>query len=124
MGKRKVVRKPPAPPPPPARTPPARTRAEIGAMLGEELGLSSKQGSKIVDFVLNQIRRDLAEGRDVKLSRFGTFKSVFLKAGTMRNPFTDGTVECAARRTVRFKPSRQLKGPERVAVGAVACPAG
>lgn len=98
-------------------------------MLGEELGLSSKQGAKIVDFVLTQIRRDLAEGRDVKLSRFGTFKAVFLKAGTMRNPFTGGTVECAARQSVRFKPSRQLKGPDvkapkRVSVGAVVCPAG
>lgn len=95
MGKRKV------------REP--RTRGEIGAMLGKELGMTSRQGCEIVDFVLRQIRKDLADGRDVKLSRFGTFKSVILRAGVKRNPYDGSSVEVGERQSVRFKPSRQLK---------------
>lgn len=86
-----------------------RTRSELCAIVERKLRLDVGAGRLAVDAVFDQIVEDLEEGRDVKLAKFGTFKSVILKGGTKRNPYDGTTVNIGERQSVRFKPSPRLK---------------
>ena len=49
------------------------TRADVAETIYEEVGLSRKDSTDILDLVLDEIVQELVRGKDVKLSSFGTF---------------------------------------------------
>ena len=49
------------------------TRADVAETIYEEIGLSRKDSSDILDMILDEIVQELTKGNDVKLSSFGTF---------------------------------------------------
>ena len=49
------------------------TRISITEAIYEEIGLSRKDSGDVLDMILDEIRDELANGHDVKISSFGTF---------------------------------------------------
>lgn len=49
------------------------TRADVAETIYEEIGLSRKDSTDILDMILDEIVKELSNGNDVKLSSFGTF---------------------------------------------------
>ena len=57
-----------------------------------------------------EITQGLVENGKVTIKGFGTFKVSTRKARTGRNPKTGEAIKIAESKTVRFKPSKELKG--------------
>lgn len=85
------------------------TRADVADMISEEIGLSRKDASDILDNVLDEVVADLVAGNDVKLSSFGTFSLRDKAARVGRNPRTKVETEISPRRVISFKPSQTMR---------------
>ncbi len=74
--------------------------------LVEHIAEATSQTKKDVDNVLNQmmesIKSAVAQGDEVKLPGFGSFKRTDRKARTGRNPQTGEAIEIAASKGVKF----------------------
>ena len=89
------------------------TRSQLAERMHEQVGLSRAESARLVDRLLGLIRVELDDGKDVKVSGFGSFV-VRTKAERIgRNPRTREEVPIRARRVVTFRPSAALR--ERVA---------
>jgi nucleoid DNA-binding protein len=72
-------------------------------------GLSYVEALKIVDLILETIKKHLSRGEKVLISGFGCF-SVMKRKGKMGvNPHTGEPVLIPGRNSVKFKPSKYLK---------------
>ena len=70
-------------------------------------GFQKKDIKIVIDTFIGIIHEDvLIQGKQVRLTKFGTFKQKILPVATRRNPRTGNTMECAGSHTVTFKPSR------------------
>ena len=78
------------------------TRLDVAEAIYAEIGLSRKDSSDILDMIIDEIVKELSEGKDVKLSSFGTFSLRDKKARTGRNPKS-------SRRVISFKPSQTMR---------------
>lgn len=85
------------------------TRADIAETIYEEIGLSRKDSSDILDMILDEIVQELTKGNDVKLSSFGTFSLRDKKARAGRNPKTGVEAVISPRRVISFKPSQTMR---------------
>lgn len=85
------------------------TRADIAELIYEEMGLSRKDSSDILDMIIDEIKNDLIRGNDVKLSSFGTLGLRHKNRRIGRNPRTGVEAEISARTVVTFKPSQNLR---------------
>ena len=85
------------------------TRADVAEAIYEEIGLSRKDSTDILDMILDEIVQDLSNGNDVKLSSFGTFSLRDKKARAGRNPKTGVEAEICPRRVISFKPSQTMR---------------
>lgn len=85
------------------------TRADVVDSICEQVGLSRKDSSDILDNVLDEIISELVSGNDVKLSSFGTFALRDKNPRIGRNPKTGVETEISSRRVISFKPSQILK---------------
>ncbi len=85
------------------------TRADIAEIIYQEVGLSRKDSGEILDMVLDEIAKELAEGNSVKLSSFGTFALRNKKPRIGRNPKTGVEAEISSRRVISFKPSQTMR---------------
>ena len=72
-------------------------------------GLAYADARRIVDLVLDTIKRKLAGGERVLLSGFGSFTVQRRKDKKGVNPQTGESIIIAGRNTVKFKPSKYLK---------------
>ncbi len=72
-------------------------------------GLAFSDARKIVDLVLNLIKKRLVNGERVLLSGFGSFTVQRRKDKKGVNPQTGESIIIAGRNTVKFKPSKSLK---------------
>ena len=59
--------------------------------------------------IVDEIVKDLSDGRDVKLSSFGTFSLRDKRARTGRNPKTGVEAVISSRRVISFKPSQAMR---------------
>lgn len=86
------------------------TRADVVDTICQEVGLSRKDSSDILDNVLDEVIKELVAGNDVKLSSFGTFgvKSKSERIG--RNPKTGVEAVISSRKVISFKPSQNMRG--------------
>ncbi len=85
------------------------TRADVAETIYQEIGLSRKDSSDILDMILDEIVKDLSSGNDVKLSSFGTFSLRQKKERCGRNPKTGIEAVISSRRVISFKPSQTMR---------------
>ena len=85
------------------------TRADVAETIYEEIGLSRKDSTDILDMIVDEIVQDLTNGNDVKLSSFGTFSLRDKKARAGRNPKTGVEAVISSRRVISFKPSQTMR---------------
>lgn len=85
------------------------TRADLAEAVYEEVGLSRNESSDLVETVIEEISKALAQGDSVKISSFGSFavKSKGERVG--RNPKTGVEVPISPRNVLVFKASHVLK---------------
>ncbi len=85
------------------------TRADVAETIYEEIGLSRKDSTDILDMILDEVVQELSRGNDVKLSSFGTFSLRDKKARAGRNPKTGVEAIISSRRVISFKPSQTMR---------------
>lgn len=84
-------------------------QAELIAQIAKREKLSAREAKDAVQAVLNALQAVLAKGNSVRTT-LGTFSISKRGARVGRNPRTGEAVSIKASRSVRFKPSSQLKG--------------
>jgi integration host factor subunit beta len=85
------------------------TKADLVEDISRVTGLNKKDTSIIVNEVINNICRALAEGDKVELRGFGSFKVKERRARQARNPRTGAGVQVPAKLVPFFKASNELK---------------
>ncbi|WP_224962826.1 integration host factor subunit alpha [Geomonas subterranea] len=85
------------------------TKADIAGKMQEKMGFTVKQSLEIVDAVFDMMKDTLAQGHDLKISGFGSFKLTDKDARRGRNPQTGEEMTIEARRILTFKPGQTLK---------------
>src|SRR4051794_9958571 len=81
-----------------------------------------KEITEVVDSLLSAVTKALASGERVDLRGFGSFVPKETKARQGRNPQTGEPIQIAAKKTVTFKPAKDLE--QSLATQAVAAEAG
>ena len=84
-------------------------KQELVKSVAQKLGKSESEASNAVNAVFGVISDSLAQGKDVTVSGFGSFKVVERSAREGRNPQTGETITIRARRVLGFKASPMLK---------------
>lgn len=85
------------------------TRAHLGEMVYQEVGLSRNESTELLEAVLAEVSNALSRGETVKVSSFGSF-SVRQKGQRIgRNPKTGEEVLILPRKVLVFRPSQVMK---------------
>jgi integration host factor beta subunit len=87
------------------------TKADLVEQVAEAIGpgITKKDCALVVDGFLNAVKRALAEGENIEIRGFGTFKVRRRKTRMARNPRTGDAVKVPARVVPVFKPSKHLR---------------
>ncbi len=94
--------------------PPALTKRDIVLELSGQYDVPQQTMAAIVQSTLDMMTDSLVKGRHIEFRDFGVFEIVIRRPRIGRNPNQpEQTVEIPARRSVRFKPGKQMR--ERVA---------
>jgi len=88
---------------------PTLTKAELSALLFEQLGLNKREAKDFVDAFFETMHAQLAQGQDVKVSEFGNFEVRSKSSRPGRNPKTRKAVTIPPRRVIAFKPTVTLR---------------
>jgi integration host factor subunit alpha len=97
---------------------PALTKAQLAALLFEQIGLNKRESKDMVDAFFDLVSNSLVDGDDVKITGFGNFQIRTKSPRPGRNPRTGEAIPIAARRVVTFHASQKLK--EQIQAGASA----
>jgi len=84
-------------------------KQELVRSVAEATGQSESQATKSVNAVFEAIQSSLANGDEVTVSGFGSFRVVERSARQGRNPQTGDSMTIAARKSPVFRPGSQLK---------------
>ena len=85
------------------------TRNDIIEAISDNVGLSLSESSNIIEEIFEFILLELEQGKDVKISSFGTFSVRHKNSRIGRNPKTGIEVPIKARNVVTFSSSNVLK---------------
>ncbi len=85
------------------------TKADLADKIYEEVGLSKKEATGIVELLFDSMKNILSEGESIKITGFGTFLVRKKSARRGRNPKTGSELQIEQRKVVTFKPSLQFK---------------
>jgi DNA-binding protein HU-beta len=85
------------------------TKADLVERVAEMTGFTKTETAVICEGLLKAIRDVMAEGKDIEIRRFGTFKLKKRKPRIARNPRTGSPVPIKDRVIPVFKPSRAFK---------------
>jgi integration host factor subunit alpha len=85
------------------------TRADLADTVHNKLGLSRAESASLVERVLFHMCAALAEGKNVKISGFGTFILRDKGQRIGRNPKTGVEVPIAPRRVMTFRASQIMR---------------
>ena len=85
------------------------TRADLTEAVYQEVGLSRNESAELVESVLERMACELEQGKNVKISSFGSFGVRDKGARIGRNPKTGEEVTITPRRVLVFRPSHVLK---------------
>lgn len=78
------------------------TKSDLIARLSKDTGISQNQSGKIVNDIFGIITEALQQGDDVRLTGFGTFRTVETRQRTGRNPRTGEEITIPAGKRVAF----------------------
>lgn len=84
-------------------------KKELIDVVAEATKLSKKDATVVVDSVFQQITSALSQGKDVKISGFGTFKVKERAERKARNIKTGEEILVPSHKTPVFKAAKQLK---------------
>lgn len=84
-------------------------KQELVKAVAESLGKSEAEAGNAVNAVFSVIEQSLANGEDVTVSGFGSFKVVERSAREGRNPQTGEAMTIAAKKAPVFRAGTQLK---------------
>ncbi|MCL1039140.1 HU family DNA-binding protein [Shewanella submarina] len=84
-------------------------KKQLTQAMAKKLALSEATTKPVLDEILQQLHRALAEGEKVYLPQFGTFELRYYLPKTGRNPRTGETIEIEGYNQPSFKPSPALK---------------
>ncbi len=85
------------------------TKADLVEEIAKDTGLSKKDTNFVVNMIIENICKALAEGDKVELRGFGSFKVKSRNPRKARNPRTGDSVEVPAKLVPFFKASNELK---------------
>ena len=85
------------------------TRADLADVVHRRLGLSRAESASVVERVLHHMCDALSEGKNVKVSGFGTFILRDKGQRIGRNPKTGVEVPIAPRRVMTFRASQIMR---------------
>jgi integration host factor subunit alpha len=87
----------------------ALTKAQMVKVNSKQNGFSLKQSSKIIETLLELIKKTLASGEDVMISNFGRFCVKEKNERKGRNPATGEDMMLKPRKVVTFRCSGTLR---------------
>lgn len=87
----------------------ALTKADIALALTNEADMQHQDAKDMVDNFFEQLRLNLENGNQLKVSGFGNFELKDKSARPGRNPKTGEEVEISPRRVVTFKAGQKLR---------------
>ncbi|MBL7205832.1 MAG: integration host factor subunit alpha [Desulfobacteraceae bacterium] len=85
------------------------TKTDLTSSIHNRLDLPKSQASRLVESLLENIKKTLASGEDILISGFGKFCVKDKKIRKGRNPQTGGDLILDGRRVVTFRYSSGLK---------------
>ena len=87
------------------------TKADLVEQVADAIGpgITKKDCALVVDGFLNAVKQALAEGQNIEIRGFGTFKVRDRKSRMARNPRTGDPVAVPSRSVPVFKPSKHLR---------------
>ena len=83
-------------------------KADLVECVYKKVGFTRQEAVEAVEIILNEIKKSLASGDDVRISGFAGFHLREKKARNARNPRSGEVVLIRARRVLTFKPSQHL----------------
>ncbi len=84
-------------------------KSHLISQVADDLRTSRLQAGRLVDVVLNGIKKGLKQEGTVTITGFGTFEVKERKARLGRNPQTGGPIEIAAGKRIGFRVGKALK---------------
>ncbi len=90
-------------------TTPTFNMKDLSDAVAERFGLTNQGGAEVARFVFDRIKSELADGKQVRLHKFGTLEARERAAGVARNPVTGDRIAVPARRVVKLTVSPALK---------------
>ncbi|KFA99674.1 HU family DNA-binding protein [Vibrio sp. ER1A] len=84
-------------------------KTQLTDVISERANISITQAHDALDAITQAIEQALAQGDDVALVGFGTFKVTERAARTGRNPKTGDPIHIAASKSPAFKAGKALK---------------
>ena len=83
-------------------------KADIINQIYEKVGFTRQEAAKAVEILFDVIKSELANGNNVRISRFASFVLRDKRARNARNPKTGEMIRIRPRTVLTFKPSKQL----------------
>lgn len=84
-------------------------KAQLIEKIAEETHISKAQAELILDCYVENIKKAVKKGDDVKLVGFGTFTKAKRKARMGRNPQTGKAIKIPASWAPKFRPGAEFK---------------
>ncbi len=84
-------------------------KAQLIEKIASEGHWSKAETEKMLDFTIENIKKAIKKGDDVKLVGFGTFLKAKRKARLGRNPRTGKTIKIPAMSYPKFRPGAEFK---------------
>lgn len=85
------------------------TKIDVVQHMYDELGISKKEASDILETMLDIMKDTLVDGEIIKISGFGNFVLKNKRVRRGRNPKTGEPMIITARRVLTFRPSHILR---------------
>ena len=83
-------------------------KADIVELVYQRVGFTRHEATQAVEIIFDEIKTHLAQGENVRISRFASFILRKKNARSARNPKTGESIKISARTVLTFKPSKQL----------------
>lgn len=84
-------------------------KAQLIEKIAAETNISKAQAENILDCAIENIKKTVKKGDDVKLVGFGTFTKAKRKARVGRNPQTGKAIKIPASNTPKFRAGAEFK---------------
>ena len=84
-------------------------QAELIAKVADEVELNKAEAGRMVEAVLSAVAASLKAGEKVSLQSLGVFDITDRAARQGRNPATGESIQIAASKAVKFRPTKSLK---------------